>query len=163
MERITYTLKSEYGYDPAHKGAPYIVNGRPANGGNFIEAAANECFTGVFGYDTYAVPFDKGSDIEAISASVKSSGASLACLYGDTMEEIVNEYFERVHSTTWVYGVQIDSIFQFYLMNADEFRMFLNEWAGLARESGPTVRYKVRIKKTSGKMVAWLDEKSQPH
>ena len=163
MERITYTVKTAYGYNPEHKGAPYIINGRPANYGNLCECVGNECFTGVFGYDTYAVPFDKGSDIEILGASVKSSGASLACLYGDTMEDIVNEYFELVHSTTWVYVVELDGVWNLYLMNANEFRMFLNEWAGLARESGPTVRYKVRIKKTSGKMVAWLDEKSQPH
>jgi hypothetical protein len=100
-----------------------------------------------------------GSDIEELNASVKSSGASLACLYGSDKAEIVREYFARVHSTMWIYVVEVDSEFWLYQMNAEEFRAMLEEFSGLARESGKEIRYKLRLKKTSSKMVKWLEER----
>lgn len=158
MNRIEYNSKANYTFNPSHKGAPYMVNGNYCNFGNLCECVASEYFDGVFGYDTKAVPFDKGSDIESVSASVKSSGASLACLYGTDKGAIIGEYFERVHSSMWVYVVELDGVWYLYTMNKAEFSDFLNEWAGLAKESDGE-RFKVRFKKTSGKMIAWLDER----
>ena len=158
MKKINYSVKSSFGYNPEHKGAPYVVNGKPCNYGNLAECVVSEWADGVFGYDTKAVPFDKGSDIESRKASVKSSGASLACLYGSDKDAIIAEYFARVHSTEWIYATELDGNWNLYIMNADEFKSFLNEWAGLARESDG-LRYKVRMKKTSGKMLSWLDER----
>ena len=43
-------------------------------------------------------------------------------------------------------------------MNATEFREFLENWAGLTKESG-SENLKVRIKKTSGKMIKWMEER----
>jgi len=158
MYKINYSVKSEYGYNPEHKGAPYVVNGKHCNFGNLCECVASEWAGSGFGYDTKAVPFDMGSDIESRSASVKSSGASLACLYGTDKNAIISEYFARVHSTEWIYVAELDGEFNLYIMNADEFKSFLTEWAGLARESDGE-RFKVRFKKTSGKMLNWLDER----
>lgn len=149
--------KFSYAYDATHKGAPYIVNGRHCNAGQLAEAL----FSGFNGYgfkfDKDAVPFDRGSDVG--NYSVKSSGASLACLYGLDKAAILDEYFARVYSTAWVYVVQLDDMVYFYTMNAEEFRAFAEEWAGLTRESGKEIRYKVRFKKTSSKMLQWLDER----
>lgn len=158
MKKVNYTVRANYGYNPEHKGAPYFVEDKFFNFGNLCECAVSEWAGQGFGYDTKAVPFDKGSDIESINASVKSSGASLACLYGTSKEDIIDEYFNRVHSTEWIYVVEIDGEFNFYMMDANEFRAFLNEWATMARESDG-VRFKVRFKKTSGKMIAWMDER----
>ena len=158
MYKINYTAKSAYSYDPAHKGAPYIVNGRPCNYGNLCECIVSEWSGSGFGYDTKAVPFDAGSDIECRNASVKSSGASLACLYGTDKDAIINEYFSRVHSTEWIYVAELDGEWLLYIMNADEFKSFLTEWAGLTKESDGK-RFKVRFKKTSSKMLSWLDER----
>ena len=159
MKKVLYHVKSSYGYNPEHKGAPYVVNGKSCNAGNLFECVAHEWAENDFSYDTKAVPFDKGSDIESLNMSVKSSGASLACLYGDNMIDILTEYFNRVHSTSWAYVVKLDDEFVLYIMNAVEFKEFLESWAGLTRESGQEIRYKVRIKKTSGKMLSWLDER----
>lgn len=159
MLKIKVVRIPEYSYNSEHKGAPFMVNGKYCNFGNLSECVCNYHYTGVFGYDTNAVPFDEGSDIETLGISVKSSGASLACLYGADKNAIIDEYFSRVHSTRWAYVVSLDSEWIIYEMNATEFRMFLDEWAGLAVESGKVKRYKVRIKKTSGKMLEWLDER----
>lgn len=158
MKRVFYSVKSAYDYNPAHKGAPYVVNGKACNFGNLCECVASEWAGCGFGYDTKAVPFDMGSDIESRNASVKSSGASLACLYGTDKNAIINEYFARVHSTEWIYVVELDGEWVLYIMNADEFKSFLIKWAGLTRESDGE-RFKVRFKKTSGKMLNWLDER----
>ena len=86
----------------------------------------------------------------------KSSGASLACVYGNTKEQIIEEYFENVHSILWLFVVNVDEEIIEYHMNAEEFREFLEEWATTAKESGSHLT-KVRIKKTSGKMLRWLE------
>ena len=43
-------------------------------------------------------------------------------------------------------------------MNKEEFREFLYEFGTLAREN-KTYLIKVRLKKVSGKMLKWLDER----
>lgn len=161
MFKIEYKISIPFIYDASHKGAPYSLDGglTHKNGGEFCESNAK--FQRGLDYKVNpATTFDKGSDIESLNASVKSSGASLACLYGTDKEEIIDEYFSRVHSTLWIYMINIDNESMIeYHMNADEFRTFLNEWSGLAKESGGKNLYKVRIKKTSGKMIKWLEEK----
>lgn len=158
MKKSVFTSKTAVHFDPAHKGAPYTVDGvHYFNDGNRHEAVVSEWAGYGFGYDNDHVPFDKGSDIEELNASVKSSGASLACLYGDDKASIIAEYFARVHSTMWIYSIEVDGEFWFYQMNADEFKEFLEEFSGLTRESGKEIRYKVRLKKTSSKMIKWLE------
>ena len=160
MKKSVYSVRTAVRFNPDHKGAPYTVDGiHHFNDGNRHEAAVSEWAGYGFSYDNDHVPFDKGSDIEELNASVKSSGASLACLYGDDKASIIAEYFARVHSTMWIYSIEVDGDFWFYQMNADEFKEFLEEFSGLTRESGKEIRYKVRLKKTSGKMVKWLEER----
>lgn len=160
MKKSVYFVRTAVHFNPDHKGAPYTVDGvHYFNDGNRHEAAVSEWAGYGFGYDNDHVPFDKGSDIEELNASVKSSGASLACLYGNDKASVIAEYFARVHSTMWIYSIEVDGEFWFYQMNADEFKEFLEEFSGLTRESGKEIRYKVRLKKTSGKMVKWLEER----
>lgn len=160
MKKIEYKIEISFIYD-GHKGAPYSLDGglTHKNGGEFTESVM-KCHRGLDYMVNPTTSFDTGSDIEELNASVKSSGASLACIYGTDKDAIINEYFSRVHSTLWIYGVNIDNESMIeYHMNADEFRTFLNEWSGLAKESGGKNLYKVRIKKTSGKMIKWLEER----
>lgn len=158
MKKSVYTCKTAVHFNPEHKGAPYTVDSiHYFNDGNRHEAVVSEWAGYGFSYDNDHVSFDKGSDIEELNASVKSSGASLACLYGDDKASIIAEYFARVHSSMWIYSVEVDGEFWLYQMNADEFKEFLEEFSGLTRESGKEIRYKVRIKKTSGKMIKWFE------
>ena len=161
MFKIEYKITIPFTYDASHKGAPYSLDGGNTfkNGGEFSESCAKH-HRGLDYMVNPSTTFDNGSDIEELNASVKSSGASLASLYGTNKEEILDEYFARVHSTLWIFMVNLDNETMVeYHMNADEFRAFLNEWAGLAVESGKVRRYKVRLKKTSGKMIKWLEER----
>lgn len=161
MFKIEYKISIPFTYDASHRGAPYSLDGglTHKNGGEFCESVAKH-HRGLDYKVNPATSFSEGSDIESLNASVKSSGASLACLYGTNKEEILNEYFARVHSTLWIYMVNIDNESMIeYHMDSTEFRAFLNEWSGLAKESGGKNLYKVRIKKTSGKMIKWLEEK----
>ena len=159
MKTVSYEIEMAYNYDPARKGAKYTMdNGRTyKNTGEWIESIIKYHR----GYDYLVNPatsYDKGSDIEQMNASVKSSGASLASVYGDTVEEILNEYFEKVHSSLWIFGVVTDSTMTEYHMNAIEFREFCNEWGVLAKESG-SEKIKIRFKKVSTKMLRWFEER----
>lgn len=155
MKTTTYENPITYTYDTEHRGAHYFFNGKYANAGEFLESVA-KAHRGLDYTVNPTTSFDKGSDIEEEKASVKSSGASLACLYGDTKEEIIKEFFERVASEKFIYMTMNEEHITEYEMNKDEFRIFLTEWSILAKESGKDVN-KVRIKNTSNKMVQWLE------
>ena len=160
MVKHIHQLQTSVRFVPDHKGAPYTVDGRHFfNAGNFAECAVNEYEGFGFGYDTHAVPFDKGSDIEPLRMSVKSSKFSLACLYGTDRDSIIAEYFRRCHSKVWRYVVQVDSEFWFYDMNQAEFAEFLDVWSIASRADSKTDLLKVKGKATSGKMLQWLEER----
>ena len=159
MKKITYANTMPYIYAPERGGAKYSMDGGKSfkNAGEWLESVA-KFHRGLDYLVNPATSYDTGSDIESLNASVKSSNASLACLYGQTFEQIVNTYFANVHSTLWIYMAAIDDEIVEYHMDAAEFRLFLENFAGLAVESGSHLT-KVRIKKTSGKMLHWLDER----
>ena len=159
MKKHEYTNTMPYIYESERKGSKYSMDNGESfkNHGEFLESVA-KFHRGLEYLVNPATSYDTGSDIEEMSASVKSSNASLACLYGNSKEQIIEEYFKNVHSTLWIFMVDIDEQIIEYHMNAEEFREFLNEWATTAVESGSHLT-KVRIKKTSGKMVKWLEEK----
>lgn len=157
MKKITYTNTMPYTYDPNHSGAHYMIGDAYKNNGELLESIAKFHR----GYDYLVNPatsYDEGSDIEELNASVKSSGASLASVYGPDFDSIIKTYFANVHSTLWIYMVKIDEEITEYHMNAEEFKEFLYNWAGLAKESGSQLQ-KIRIKKTSGIMVKWLENR----
>lgn len=157
MKKIAYTNTMRYTYDPMHKGAHYLIGDAYKNYGEFCESVA-KYHRGLDYIVNPATSYDEGSDIESMNASVKSSNASLACVYGPDFDTIVNTYFANVHSTLWIYMNIIDDEVTEFHMNATEFREFLNAWAGLAKESGSGLQ-KIRIKKTSGKMLKWLEDR----
>ena len=98
-------------------------------------------------------PFDEGSDIEEYNTSVKSSGATISPVKGDTLEGIMTEYFERVHSDNWDYVTLVDEEVIVYNMNAKEFDEFVKEFGRV------NSRRVVRLIKESGRMIRWLEER----
>lgn len=158
MKKITYTIKLNYEYTPEHKGAPYLIDGiKHANAGELIESIMKH-ERGLNYRVNPATKYNEGSDIEEENASVKSSGASLACIYGEDFNEILSTYFADVHSTKWYYGVIVDDTLTEYHMDKKEFRNFLEMFGGLVKDSGKD-RKKVRIKKTSTKMIKWFEDR----
>ena len=159
MNRNTYTAPLEYCFIPSHKGAPYFIPTleKYVNMGQLVELFARVHRNLEIGACDNK-PWNKGSDIEEYAISIKSSGASLASIYAPTKREIIKIYFNGCPSTTWLYITMIDDQVIEYEMNANEFKMFLENFAEMTYESGHHDRTKLRFKKTSGKMLKWLDE-----
>lgn len=148
-------LKINFGwhYDHAHAGAHYVVEDREGflNGGQFKEYAPKR----ILGLDTKLDPvrFDLGSDIPELGASVKSDNASLTDVFlGNTKEEILRNYFDRVVSREfwWVDQPERD-LLVVYKMDLNKFRKFC-ELFGAYRQS----EKKVRFPKMNTKMLGWL-------
>ena len=155
MTTINYTNEMPYTYNPNHKGAPYLIEGAYKNHGEYIESAI-KFHMGIDFAVNPATSFDNGSDIECLSASVKSSGATLASIYGNSFDEIKADYFSRVHSTLWIWGTEIDGIIYEYHMNKAEFSEFIDTFATLTTESS-NGKFKIRMKKDSLKMLRWFE------
>ena len=154
MKKVTAKINVGFTFDPNHKGAPFTLDGvHWMNNGEFMEVVAKS----VLGYECRKdanTPYDKGSDIEEINASVKSSRATVVNMkLADTFEESMDIFFERVHSTQFIYATAIEDEATLYFMDAPQFREFLQNWAGLNE------RGFMRLKATSGKMLKWLEER----
>ena len=153
MKKNTYLITMNYTYDTHHSGAHYQIGGRYVNNGEFAEIITKSVlgFTATKDANT---TYDKGSDIEELNASVKSSRFTLTTVkLGDSFEESVNRYFETVHSTCWIYTVVMEKEVTLYTMNANEFKSFLYSFCSLNE------RGLVRGRATSTKMVAWLENR----
>ena len=122
------------------------------NAGEFKEAI-RKAVAGLECKKDANTPFDEGSDIEETNTSVKSSGATISPLKGETVEEIMSEYFKRVHSDNWDYVTIVDDRVIVYNMDADEFKEFVRTFGNV------TERKVVRLKKESSKMIRWFEER----
>lgn len=156
MKKYSYTNTMPYAFDPNHTRAHYLIGDKYKNHGEWLESVA-KFHRGLEYIVNPATSYDEGSDIESLNASVKSSGASLACIYGD-YEAIKATYFANVHSTLWIYMENIGEEIAEYHMDRGEFEEFLDNFSELARESGSHLT-KIRIRKTSLKMLRWLEER----
>ena len=146
------TLEHKY---TDHSGAHYLMSdGRYYNTGEFLEATDKNS-RGLDWHKDANIPWNKGSDIEQTHTSVKSSKFTLASdLTGDTVEEVLEQYFEQVASTNWDYVIQIDEQIYIYNMNRDEFKAFVLQFARIDK-----TRRTVRGLETSSKTVRWLEER----
>ena len=154
MKKLTRDINMVYRFDPAHKGANYTFDGiHWTNGGEFAEIITKA----VLGLDAKKdanTAYNVASDIPEMNASVKSSRFTLVNMkLADTFEETLKIYFETVHSTMWIYTVVIDNTANLYMMNREEFEEFLNNFSSLNE------RQLVRCRATSGKMIAWLENR----
>ena len=153
MKKTTYTLNVNYQFVADHKGAPYTFDGEHfMNAGEFKEAI-RKAVAGLECKKDANTPFDKGSDIEEFNTSVKSSSATISPVKGDTLEGIMTEYFERVHSDNWDYVTVVDEEVIVYNMNAEEFKEFVEEFGRV------NSRKVVRLIKESGRMIRWFEER----
>lgn len=106
------------------------------------------------------MPFNEGSDIPEFHMSVKSAGATLMSgrfCTSTVKEEIIDEFFNNTASSLFAYVVDDFSVA--YVMNAREFREFLNLFSCTCRDSmkngGKT---KVQLYKDSKRMMMWFAE-----
>lgn len=156
MKKQVYEISLPYTFNPAHKGAPYTFdNGAHwCNHGDFIEIMVKYHMGFKAGKDGNT-PYDKGSDIEEIRASVKSSKCTLVNKkLGNDMAESLHTYFTNVHSNKWFFGHDIDGELHIYMMNDTEFNTFCNAFARYDKS-----REVVRFKSTTGKMIHWLENR----
>lgn len=153
MFRTEYIINVTYHFIAEHKGAPYTFDMMHfMNAGEFKEAI-RKAVAGLECKKDANTPFDEGSDIEETNTSVKSSGATISPLKGETVEEIMSEYFKRVHSDNWDYVTIVDDRVIVYNMDADEFKEFVRTFGNV------TERKVVRLKKESSKMIRWFEER----
>lgn len=154
MRLTVYKQTLEHTYTD-HSGSHYLMSdGRYYNAGEFLEASDKNS-RGLDWHKDANTPWNKGSDIEETHTSVKSSKFTLASnLTGDTVEEVLNRYFEQVASTNWDYVIQIDEQIYVYNMNRDEFKAFVLQFGRISKE-----RRTVRGLATSSKMIRWLEER----
>lgn len=155
MKKEIYTNLKAYTFDADRKGAKYTFNNiHWMNNGDFSEAQ----YKHVLGFEAEKdgnTPFDVGSDIEPLHRSVKSSKATLAnMVLGNDKDSVLDCYFARTASTSFAWVVVGDECLTAYVMNDEEFRIFCQLWASYDES-----RKVVRFKATSGKMIAWFEEK----
>lgn len=159
MIKETYVSTLQYTYDPEHRGARYCIDGKKyCNVGELLESIAKH-HRGLEYLRNPTTKWNEGSDIEEENASVKSGKASLACLYGESIEEVLEKYFAEVASNKWIYMVMLDDLIVEYHMNAKEFYDFCFAFGRLVAETGHPERKKVRLLATSAKTIQWLEEK----
>ena len=157
MKKATYVVNVPYVFDPAHKGAPYSLNGGTnwTNGGELKETLLKAAL----GYEARKdanTPYDMGSDIEELNASVKSNKATLVNkVLGSNYMEVKATYFATVHSTMWIWVSLVDEVLVAYYMNAEEFSEFMDNWASFDNS-----RKVIRFKAESMKMLQWLEARA---
>ena len=105
--------------------------------------------------------WNEGSDLPEQKMSVKSARFSLCAggqLQGNTIKEMIQDYFARVASVVFAY---ITNNYEVYEMNATEFQSFLEEFTSLERESSKNGgKIKIKAKSESKKMIQWLEERA---
>ena len=155
MVKNVFANKVAYTFDGTRKGAKYSMDGiHWMNNGEFAEVVDKAVKGFPAGKDANTA-FDMGSDIPETSTSVKSSKATLTCkVLGNDLQETLDRYFERVHSTNWDWVSLMDESVVIYNMNAGEFREFTETWASFDKETK-----RIRYKATSSKMVKWFEER----
>lgn len=154
--RRTGIIKHEYA--PAHRGAPYLYNGRYMNSGEFLECAVKSAY-GVSSTKDANTRFDAGNDMPEYSASIKSAKATLTSVaLGDTRDEILDNYFARTASKMFIYAFILDETLHCVEMNAEEFRDFTENFSYVSNTSSKNGDIKViRYKTTSMKMIKWFE------
>ena len=132
------------------------INRMYANWGNHCEQALAFTLTGEIRLHDH-VAFDKDSDIPEYAMSVKSSGFTLASAkvnHGDTFEEKLNDFMNRVHSEKFAY-VSFDMVA--YIMTKEIFEKFVRTFCYLDRESKKNGGgIKIKCRKETQKMIEWL-------
>lgn len=158
MKKTTCKINKDYIFDPAHKGAPYSLNGGESwvNGGELKEVLFKASL-GLEAKKDACGAYDTTDDVPELGASVKSSKATLTSKkLGYDFDSVKNHYFATVHSTLWVWVSIHDEELTAYYMDAEEFETFLDKWATYCED-----RRVIRFKIESLKMIQWLNERAE--
>lgn len=154
MKREVYTITKDYQFDSTHAGAPYSIDGKHCNAGEAVEILLKAALELTAEKDPNT-PFDEGSDIPELHASVKSPNFTLTSVnLGESFEEVMENYFERTASTCTAWGYIAGEELVVYWMSMDEFREYLEEFGTWEKS-----RKVIRGKKLSKKMLDWLDKR----
>jgi len=152
MKHISMNVNLKIYKDMARHGAPYTMDGvHYFNHGDMVEIVVKSCLGFEARKDGNA-RFDSASDIMEMRASVKSARATLtSAQIGNDFNSILNAYFCAVHSTTWIYARVDDGICDMYIMDAREFRAFVNRFGYYCN-----ARNVIRLKDDNKKMTLYF-------
>lgn len=152
MVKREFAINVSYFFDANRKGAKYSFDGKHyMNAGEWKECLAKAA-RGYANRKDANTPYNVGSDIPELNASVKSGKASLTSMkLANTFEESVEVYFANVHSTLFIWVEVIDETVVCYEMDANTFKQFIYKWSSL-NERGV-----IRFKASSAKMIAYLE------
>ena len=154
MRKENHAIPFAFTFDPAHKGAPYTLDGGShwMNAGQFKQIARVAALFGRIDRPDH-VPYDVDSDIPELHESVKSSKATLVnMVLGNNLEETLDFYFAHTASKVHSWVCLVDEEITTYIMNNDEFRTFTEEFGWFDKD-----RKVVRYKAESTKMIKWLE------
>lgn len=158
MKKTTYEITLNYEYQADRKGAKYLIDGiKWANCGELIESIMKHHRNLPY-LKNPTTKWNEGSDIESEQASVKSGKASVATIYGDSIEAILEIYMANVASQKFIYGIIIDNEMNEYEMDLCEFVDFVRVFGRLVKEAGHD-RTKIQLLQTSGKTIKYLEER----
>ena len=111
-----------------------------------------------------ALPYDKGSDLDAAGKHISIKASAFTLMSGNLCEGIEDFdgiwslYESRVHSDTFAY---ITEDFKVYEMTLSEFKRFVYAFGRTERESEKNGgAMKIRLRKESGKMLRWLADEA---
>lgn len=156
MKREVHEIPFKYEFDPAHKGAPYTLDGGNhwMNRGQFKQIARVAALFGRVESPDH-VPYDVDSDIPELHESVKSAKATLVnMVLGKDLESTLDFYFSHTASKVHSFVTIVDEMLITYLMENDEFAEFTRNFGFYDSQ-----RKVVRFKDESHKMIKWLEER----
>ena len=155
MKKEIHINPIAYTYNPAHKGAPYTINGEKwMNAGQLKQIIRIACLFGkLTGPDN--LPYNEGSDIPELHESVKSSRATLVnMVLGEDFQTTLETYMATTASTFHSWVILIDEQVITYIMDMDEFKEFTETFAGFDKS-----RKVIRYREDSTKMVKWFESR----
>ena len=104
----------------------------------------------------------EGSDLPEQKMSVKSARFSLTAggqLRGESLEEMLTDFFARVASERFAYVTETYTVYE---MNATEFREFVLTFGTIEKDSSKNGgRKKIKAKSESQKMIEWFEMRAR--
>ena len=162
MTKVTYINEMEIIYTN-HARSHYLVNGGTTyrNHGEVCESIA-KFHRGIFTENNPNTAWNEGSDIESEHAEVKSSEAGLGRGIGgyeNTASDKIKTYFrEAPADKKWIWvewNAKTNEVTEYH-MNKSEFGKFIREFTRVHNMSNHK-EVCIRFKKSSKKMVKWLE------
>ena len=154
MKKETHSIPFAFTFDPAHKGAPYTLDGGShwMNAGQFKQIARVAALFGRVEKPDH-VPYNVDSDIPELHESVKSSKATLVnMVLGEDLESTLDFYFSHTASKVHSWVCMVDEEIITYIMDNTEFREFTESFGWYDKD-----RKVVRFKAESTKMIKWFE------